>query len=555
MHTRPWLPALTHYICFSRYGLNLYDAGTWEIALALSNEFEMQYVYERQVLDHASTGSDVAAGGLKDIRADTKDFQYGPSKVLGNALPMVTLPANASNPNDPGGAGANTKMNGAYFYRMISDCYNCEDPLLGKYSYNFVYNKTADPTGSGPSWDTSGLIIWNDWKPITGEQAWATMIGPLNFLHVLYNGSIPKFSSFAAAPPQVQLGISILPAVSAMQSAPGSMYHCPKGTDMFPADNDEAENVSNENNFSMYAGLRILEFILAGAGAGATDPVIAKAKTDVDKLIAGLEKWFETGLFSEPLATGNRVVYQGGHVSFAGQYTPVGIQEYAGFAVDCQTWGLATLVPYKGLKWVEGKLGAGGAAKLWTEVKTRAGHFVNGSIAGVGFTEVIEYNATTKKNVTAHEVWSAEWSFGAVTMLRTLAEAYTAAGQASQATSLLADAGTIMKAVMTPTCMGGLNNNCTKEQGGAPYSTPQVPVAGNGGMLYANTRFFIPWGWYANPVSSLCSTSWSIMAQHSFNPFVLGGKNVAPKFDQNGYVPPRIKALGAGHVDYIRQVD
>ena len=56
------------------------------------------------------------------------------------------------------------------------------------------------------------------------------------------------------------------------------------------------------------------------------------------------------------------------------------------------------------------------------------------------------------------------------------------------------------KAVMAPRKrvgmdeVGGLNNEVI-----------------DGGILYANRRFFIPWGWYANAVSSLCSTSWSIM--------------------------------------------
>ena len=37
----------------------------------------------------------------------------------------------------------------------------------------------------------------------------------------------------------------------AMQSAPGSLYHCPGGSDIYPKDGTEAENVSNENNFSV----------------------------------------------------------------------------------------------------------------------------------------------------------------------------------------------------------------------------------------------------------------------------------------------------------------
>ena len=49
----------------TQYGLNLYDGGTWEIALALSNEFELQDVYNRQILYGSTTGRQGDIGGLK----------------------------------------------------------------------------------------------------------------------------------------------------------------------------------------------------------------------------------------------------------------------------------------------------------------------------------------------------------------------------------------------------------------------------------------------------------------------------------------------------------
>jgi hypothetical protein len=191
----------------------------------------------------------------------------------------------------------------------------------------------------------------------TGEQAWAAFIGPLQYLYLFHNGTIPQFKDYKSSPGEIQLGISILPAMLAMQSVPGSLYHCPGGADIYPADDGEDENVSNENNFSAYAGLRILEFLLANNTIG-SDPVLVKAKKDVDKLITGLEKWFETGLFSDPIgANKSKIVYQGGHVKFDGTYEPVGIMAYSGFAVDCQTWGMSTLIPYMGMEWLEGHLG------------------------------------------------------------------------------------------------------------------------------------------------------------------------------------------------------
>jgi hypothetical protein len=481
----------------SYYGLNLYDAGTWEIALALRNEWELQQVYENQILYGSTTGRVDNVGGLKDIRADTDDFEYGPDKTIGSSLDKVKMPGNASNPNTKG--GEDHTIPGAFFYRMVAPCYMCEDPLIGAYAESYRYNETKDK-GKGPSWNTEGVIVWNDWKPITGEQAWATMIGPLNYLFLKYNGSIPMFSTFEEAPGQVQLGMSILPALKAMVTPLGGFYHCPKGTDMYPADEDESSNVSNENNFSAYAALRMLQYLLANNTKGGGDSYLSQAKSDVDDMVEAMEKWFDTGLFAK-VDTGNMVVYQGGHVSFGGQYDPVGIMDYSGFAVDCQTWGATVLVSYLGIDWLDGKIGEGGGYQMWQETKNRAGHFVNGSIAGVGFTQV--FNKTD--NTTMHEVFSAEWSYGAMLMCRTLADAYEKVGKQQYADDLRSDVELMEAAVATEFEYGGLHNS------------------EDGGMMYANTRFFIPWGWYANPVSSLCSTSWSVMNEKHFNPFVLGG--------------------------------
>ena len=89
-----------------------------------------------------------------------------------------------------------------------------------------------------------------------------------------------------------------------------------------------------------------------------------------------------------------------------------------------------------------------------------------------------------RKYATArHTVWSAEWSFGAALCAKTLASAYEKAGNAQYATELRADVSSIREHVMKNITEGGLHN-----------------LEQDGGMMYANKRFFIPWGWYANEV-------------------------------------------------------
>ena len=112
-----------------------------------------------------------------------------------------------------------------------------------------------------------------------------------------------------------------------------------------------------------------------------------------------------------------------------------------------------------------------------------------------------------------------------MTACKVLADEYEMAGQTDLATDLRKDAASMRLAVMHGPAQarrheggGGLNN--------ADY---------DGGVLYANRRFFIPWGWCANAVSSLCSTSWSIF--EDFNPFVMGGNST--NFPGSKKVPRR----------------
>lgn len=50
-------------------------------------------------------------------------------------------------------------------------------------------------------------------------------------------------------------------------------------------------------------------------------------------------------------------------------------------------------------------------------------------------------------------------------------------------------------------------------------------VQSDGSYLYANKRFFIPWGWYANPVGATSSTGWAVLNDFLYDPFTLGGGN------------------------------
>merc|ERR1711916_337689 len=99
----------------------------------------------------------------------------------------------------------------------------------------------------------------------------------------------------------------------------------------------------------------------------------------------------------------------------------------------------------------------------------------------------------------------AEWTFGAINMAQILSGRYAAAGNAEYAKSLLEDAQSMYNQVTLP--------------------WPQGLRFPDGSYVYANKRFFIPWGWFSNPISALCSTGWSVFQAANCDPFHYGGGN------------------------------
>jgi hypothetical protein len=309
---------------------------------------------------------------------------------------------------------------------------------------------------------------------------------------------IEKFATFDKAPNEVQLAVSIMPAAAALLSPLGSMYHCPKGTKMFPPDPSEETNVSNENNFSAWAAFKALYFILDNFYTGG-DSTLDAAKDTTKNIVAGLDHWFQTQLLPMPIK-GETVVSQGGHVTFAGTYQPQGGDQ--AFAVDCQTWGMLVL----GSKRFDTNYGSKqNAYGIWQATKKLAGYYVNNDLAGVGYT-------TPASNNSRPDIWSGEWTWGAVFMTRKLAAEYTAQGKTAWAASLLADSKSMVTYMSQAVKVG---------HDGVWTSGGLVQV--DGSYLYANKRFFIPWGWYANPIGATSSTGWAVFNELNYDPFALGG--------------------------------
>jgi len=262
--------------------------------------------------------------------------------------------------------------------------------------------------------------------------------------------------------------------------------------DIDPPDPDEGANVSNENNISGFAAISMLMVVLQNNTINAGGSEFGTAINDLKTLQTGLVSWFTNYALAPVNGTQARIFYQGGHVN-NGAFNPAAINEYGGFAVDCQTWVSAVL----GAQFIDNTIAGsvGTAYNIWQQTKEWAGYFMeDGSIGGVGYTKD-----------PLHKIWTAEWTFGAILMTRNLAYDYNQMGQSQYATSLLADSNMMASNLQLSTKDGGMYDE------------------ENAAFLYCNHRYKIPWGWYANPIPALCSSAWGIMNAVQFDPFILGG--------------------------------
>ncbi|MDO8579890.1 MAG: hypothetical protein Q7S13_00225, partial [Candidatus Omnitrophota bacterium] len=407
--------------------LNIYDGAIGQIAESILGHTDLADQHTARLLSGRS-------GDLADIRA-VHDFTFN-GKTIGDGQGQIS-PKNT------------------WFFRMISDKYLQKDPLDGKTKFDGF-----------PTWAD---LHHEDWKPIAGEQAWAAVIGPVQVAYAKYFDQIP----FNAK--EMTLAFSILPATEAMQSPIGAIYHAPTGTDgKDPAD------ISNENNISMFAALRMLKEI--SDSYKDNDQAKQEVRRMNDMMFgkqtnrSGISGYLKNYAYDAEQGVFN----QGGFYR-GGRFIPTKT-----FAVDVQTWGIIVLGPGQIDEWY----GEGTAYKIWKNTKKRAGYYDDKNILrGVGFSD-------------GHDIFSGEWTFGAVMAARSLATYYETT-HPDWANEALTDSVTMRNGIEREL-------KVKFDDGSMAY-------------LYANKRYEIPFGWWANPLPSLASTAWAVMVDTNFDPFVLGG--------------------------------
>lgn len=502
-------------------GTDIYDAACWQIALGVC-----------------------AKAGMEAAGSDLFEMAENQNKLLlvgydGNAAQIQTG-ANRAVTRKDGTFGYNgkeiTAPEEAYFFRMVTRNWLSSDPFMGTSYMQYVKAENLPPN---PDYQ-EGKVTWMDWKPITGENAWAFFIAPLQVEYLKSQTLNKKFVPFTSN--AVQNALNVLVALRSMQSEIGGIYYACKGS--LGNQGDQPVNpyeVSVENNASSLAGLLIFEQILQDE-LNFEDDLSAGQKQQVQTALnevklaiyggstpqgiqtKGLLSFFKNNAWDQE--TG--IFYQGGDANnpnIGTDWKPTSEPK----AVDVSTWGVAVL----GQPLLDSWYGFGSSYQIWQNVKSWGGFFgPDQTIWGVGYSD-LDGNGTNGSYEKG--IISAEWTAGAINMLRCLISQYETASTSSNYSpaeqalaigyvgELQKDHDTMFKNILS--LRNDLYPSTEAYSGVRPENYPSlIPVPEDKlAFIYASKRYMIPFGWFANPLPSTTSTSWAMMLHFNFNPFKIGG--------------------------------
>ncbi len=499
-------------------GTNIYDAATWQIAVML--------------------GAVINKFG-NSLDADPYKLVSDQNGVLSGAYVARDMPLGSRATTTRGLYQYNgvviSEPRAAYAFRMTAAVWLADDPLKDTELASHYIRVGALP-GNRPEYQP-GRISWSDWKPITGDNAWAFLVGPLHaaYLHyvVANRGSYIPFEDHG-----VQNALGVLPTFSAMQSASGAIYYAPSGTLGNASDKPVGQYlISVENNLSVYAGLRILDSTLAAELAHETDldsssrRRIADSRMLIATMVSGgtvREARRTKGLlaFLKNCAWRDGEFVQAGYANdpgAAGEWVAVTEPK----AVDVNTWGVAALGPEQIDRW----FGFGSAFRVWERLKSWGAYGVGHTIWGVGYSD-LDGNGQTADGSFRSGILSAEWTAGAIVMVRSMLRHYATVPGGSDTYAraqkivgqLRSDEDDMIRGIQELR----FDRYVAGSFPGKPKNYANLMVEPRGPLatqpyLYASSRYRIPFGWYANPLPSTCATAWILLVADHYDPFLYGG--------------------------------
>jgi len=501
-------------------GTNIYDAATWQIAVVLGS-----------VVNHFSNSLDL----------DAYQLASNQNRVLGEIRNTQDVPTGSRATTVQGMYVYNgtriADARSAYAFRMTAPMWLAPDPLKDSH-YSILINVGALPENN-PRYQP-GRVAWSDWKPITGDNAWAFLVGPLQAAYIhfvldLRQGFVPFEDK------SVQNAVAVLPSFAAMQATAGGVYYAPSGTLQNAADTAvDPHFVSIENNLSLFAGLRTLRATLAeelahepsltqdqrallARDAALIDAMLYGGTLPGGRRTKGLKEFLRTRAWRDGEFVQGGVL-EAGPGAAAQEWRPV-IEPKA---VDVNTWGVAAL----GARQIDAWFGFGASHRLWESLKRWGAYGERKTLWGVGYSDQ-DGNGQTPDGVFRSGVLSAEWTAGAIVMVRNMISYYSALApdstDAVRAREWLAMLRTDERALIDGMRQLQYSRYIEVSVPGKPpgYAhlivVPTSPVRSEP-YLYSSRRYFIPFGWYGNPLPSTSSTAWAILIADHYDPFGYGGK-------------------------------
>ena len=495
-------------------GTNIYDAATWQIAVMLGEALN-------------KFGNDTKSTARELAENQNRLLNLGSYGNAPTAAPHAIRAATQGTTFVYNGQAID-RGPAAYAFRMIPRNWLSTDPLSGTIYGAWITAKELPKLNADYQ---RGKITWADWKPVTGENAWAFLLGPLHSAYIHYvlqeHKTFVPYRDLA-----IQNALAILPTFATMQSPIGAVYYAPTGT--LRNQGTQLVNpyeISVENNFSLYAGLKVLdETLRATLQSDETlsindREVIKSALATITTMIHGgrVNNKSTEGLvaFFKTKAWRDGEFIQGGLANDPREkstWTPTLDPK----AVDVTTWGIAAL----GAKTIDEWFGAGAAYNSWQQVKAWGAYGVGPTLWGVGYSNQ-DGNGMNSDGSYKQGVLSSEWTAGAINMVRSLIHYYAQlnrttpdAAANSYVRKLQEDETAMLSGVQTLRADHYIKIGFP----GKPQNYSRLINPAAGSYLYASKRYLIPFGWYANPIPSTCSTAWIIMLANDFDPFNYGGK-------------------------------
>lgn len=503
-----------------RNGSNIYDAATWQIAVMLG------HIGNRRALPAAQSAYALAGNQNRLLAAS-----HSPHNRALTAGDVFVY----------NGRRIDSAQR-AYSFRMLSRNWLAEDPFLNTPHIATIEARNLPP---GNTQYRRGVITWTDWKPISGENAWAFLIGPLQaaYLHHIVerkNNFVP-FDDIA-----VQNALAMLPTFAAMQAPLGAIYYAPAGTVRNQGDElVDPHEVAVENCISLYAGLQLLRATLKTQIAhaqlrGEERARVARALKLLGAMIDGGA--LDEGALDENSSgagetagrhTAGLLAFFRNHAWRDGEFVQGGIADdpqretawlpFRGAkAVDVNTWGIAALGAARLDEW----FGFGASFDNWQRVKRWGGYGAGSELWGVGFSDR-DGNGVDAAGNYRQGILSGEWTAGAINAVRHMLDHYRAIAPASphyrRAREIVAVLERDEKSMLIGVEHLRIDRYAAAKFPGAPKDFATLLPLNSKPYLYASKRYLIPFGWYANPLPSTCATAWMLMLANRFDPFAYGG--------------------------------